>query len=117
MAMPKGLLIAWIIALVNALAKLHNFCIEEKSPSLLDQLNVDTHYITSSEDGYVPMEASEDHGGVLLPTALMNVGHHFSDISRNECRQHNRRNQEGILPQQRLLKQLIDSHLKCPTIK
>ncbi len=87
-------------------------------PSSLDQLNVDTHYITSSKDGYVPMEASRDHVGVLLPTALMNVGQHFSDISRNERRQHDRRNQEGILPWQRLLKQVIDSQLKCPpTIK
>ena len=80
MAMLKGLSIARIIALVNALAKLHNFYNEEKSkcgPSLLDQLNVDTHYITSSENGYVWMEASGDHGGVLLPTALMNIGHHF----------------------------------------
>jgi hypothetical protein len=55
-------------------------------PSSLDQLNLDTHYISSSEDGYVLMEAGKDHGGVLLPTALMNVVHHFSDISRNECR-------------------------------
>ena len=66
-------------------------------PSSLDQLNVDTHYITSSKDGYVPMEASGDYG-VLLPTALMIVGHHFSDILRNEHRHSNRCNLEGILP-------------------
>ncbi len=89
MAMPKGLLIEWIIALVNASTKHHNFCIKEKrkcGPLSLDQLNMGTHYITLSEDGYVPMEASGDYG-VLLPTALMNVGHHFSDILRNEHRQ------------------------------
>ncbi len=100
---------------------LQNFCTEEKNKCgqlSFDQLNVDTHYIMSSEDGYVPMEASGDHGGVLLPTALMNIGHHFSDISRNERRQRDQCNREGILVQwQRLLKQVIGSHLNCPTIK
>ena len=120
MAMPKGLGIARIIALVNALAKLHNFCIGKDDSGcrsgLLQQLRVDTQHIMNSEDGFVPMEASRDHG-LPLPRALMEPGHHFGDIPRNIRKQHERANAEGNLPQQRLLKQVIDSHLKRPTIK
>ena len=121
MAMPKGLGIVRIIALVNALAKLHNFCIGEASSgrdsaAQLQQLSVDTHHIINNEDGFVPMEASREHG-TSLPRALMEPGHHFADIPRNVRRQHERVNAEHNLPQQRLLKQVIDSHLKRPTIK
>jgi hypothetical protein len=120
MAMPKGLGIAWIIALVNALAKLHNFCIGKDDSGcrsgLQQQLRVDTQHIMNNEDGFVPMEASRDHG-LPLPRALMEPGHHFGDIPRNIRKQHERANAEGNLPRQWLLKQVIDSHLKRPTIK
>jgi hypothetical protein len=109
MAMPKGLSLKWIIAMVNALAKLHNFCIAP-----LQQLSVDTLHIMNHEDGYVPMESSNEHG-ITLPRALMESGHHFADVPRNVRRQHKRANAEATLPQQRLLKQVIDSHLKRPT--
>jgi hypothetical protein len=122
MAMLKGLGIVRIIALVNALAKLHNFCIgaddsnSRESAALLQQLNVDTHHIMNNEDGFVPMEASREHG-TSLPRALMELGHSFADIPRNFCKQNEQANAEGNLPRQRLLKQVIDSHLKRPTIK
>ena len=122
MAMPKGLSIVRIIALVNALAKLHNFCIEEvshgrDSATLLQQLSVDNLHIVNNEDGYVPMEASREHGNIHLPRALMEPGHHFRDVPRNIRRRQERANAEITLPRQRLLKQVIDSHLKRPTIK
>ena len=94
MAMPRGLSIGRIIALVNCLAKLHNFCIKEvdagkimsRDTTLLPQLNIDTHHIMSHEDGFVPMEASNNNRD-LLPHALMDGGHHFNDVPRNICRQ------------------------------
>ncbi len=114
MAMPKGLGIARIIALVNALAKLHNFCIGKDDSGcrsgLLQQLRVDTQHIMNNEDGFVLMEANKGHG-------LPEPGHHFGDIPRNIRKQNEQANAEGNLPQQRLLKQVIDSHLKRPTIK
>lgn len=120
--MPRGLSIGRIIALVNALAKLHNFCIDEadggsRESTLLSQLNVDTNYIMSNEDGFVPMEPSNINRDVLLPCALMDGGHHFSDVPRNVRRQSERLNLEYNLPRQRLLQQVIDSHLARPTIK
>ena len=112
--MPKGIGIARRISLVNALAKLHNFCIDEVSEgTLLQPLNEDTLHIMNSEDGFVPMEAGQD-SGILVPCPLMDSGHHFQDIPRNERRQRERSNPEGSLPRQRLLQQVIDSHLKRP---
>jgi hypothetical protein len=103
MAMPKGLGIKRIIAMVNCLAKLHNFCIEEvgsntESATLLQHLSVDTLNIMNNEDGYVPMEASRAHGNILLPRALMEPRHHFRDVPRNTRRQQERANAEIILP-------------------
>jgi hypothetical protein len=115
MAMPKGLSISRIIALVNCLAKLHNFCIDEVDGSLLQSLNIDNAHMMNNEDGYVPMESSREHG-VFLPRALMSAGHHFQDISRNERRQRERCNPEGTLPRKHLLQQVIDSHLKRPVV-
>ncbi len=96
MAMPKGLGIARIIALVNILAKLHNFCIAEdsinrQSATPLQQLSVDTNHIMNNEDGFVPMVASREHG-TSVPRALTEPGHHFADILRNVRRQHERAN-------------------------
>ena len=101
MAMPKGLGIKRIIALVNVLAKLHNFFIKEVSSSresvtLLQHLSVDTLNIMNNEDGYVPMEASREHGNILLPRALMESGHHFRDVPRNIRRQRERRNSLNV---------------------
>jgi hypothetical protein len=121
MAMPRGLGLTRIIALVNALAKLHNFCIgkndSDPQSALLQQLNIDTQHIISHEDGYVPMQVSREHGMIALPRALMEPGHHFSGFHRNLRRQHERANEDIILPRQRLLKQVMESHLKRPTIK
>ena len=113
--MPKGLSICRIIALVNCLAKLHNFCIDEVDSSLLQSLNIDTAHMMNNEDGYVPMDASNEHG-VPVPRALMSAGHHFRDISQNERQQQERCNPEGTLPPQYLLQQVIDSHLRRPVV-
>ncbi len=82
--------------------KLHNFCIAEvdtqsQSVAPLQQLSVDTLHIMNHEDGYVPMESSNEHG-ITLPCALMEPGHHFVDVPRNVRRQHERANAEATLP-------------------
>ena len=116
MEMPKGLGIKRIIALVNCLAKLHNFCIDEVGEgTLLQPLNVDTHHIMNREDGFVPMVPGKE-SGILVPCALMDSGHHFDDIPRNVRRQCERSNPEAILPRHQLLQQVIDSHLKHPVM-
>ena len=118
--MPKGLSIPKIIALVNALSKLHNFCIDEKDGNdnnkIPEHLNADNQHMMNDSEGYVPMELNEVHG-TLLPSALMDGGHHFADIPRHIRRQHERQHNISELPWQRLLKQVIDSHLTRPKVK
>ena len=105
MAMPKGIGLVRIIALVNALAKVHNFCIDEvcdgekSSDPLLQPLNADVNHMMNNEDGFVPMEAGADDG-ILLPWALMDAGYHFRDIPWNVRRQHERSNPDQTLPRQ-----------------
>jgi hypothetical protein len=119
MAMPRRLSIGRIIALVNALAKLHNFCIEEVEGGklLLQQLDIDTNNIMNNKDGFVPMEASNNNDDILLPRVLMDAGHRFRDLPRNVRRQRERIEKEWNLPRQRLLTQVINSHLARPNIK
>jgi hypothetical protein len=64
MAMPKGLGIARIIALVNCLAKLHNFCIMENE-LIAQELNIDTQHIINNEEGFVAM--NQTHACVRVP--------------------------------------------------
>ena len=118
MAMPKRLSIPRIIALVNALAKLHNFCIDENDGTKVpEQLNGDHLHMMNDCHGFVPMEQSADNPGVLVPAALMNGGHHFLDVPRNIRRkQMQQGNSNELLPRQRLLQQVIDSHMTRPKI-
>jgi hypothetical protein len=119
MAMPRGLSIGRIIALVNALAKLHNFCIEEVEGGklILQQLDIDTNNIMNNEDGFVPMETNNNNDDILLPRVLMDAVHHFCDLPRNVRRQRERIEKECNLPRQQLLTQVINSHLARPNIK
>jgi hypothetical protein len=97
MAMPRGLSIACIIALVNCLAKILNFCINEVGEGMLMQpLNVNTRHIMNCGDGFVPMETGHE-SGILVPHALMDSGHHFHNIPRNVQRQCEHSNPEVIL--------------------
>jgi hypothetical protein len=54
MALSNKITMAQTIALVNVLARLHNFCL---GTSILDQLDVDVSYILNEHDnGYVVMD-------------------------------------------------------------
>ena len=85
------------------------FCIG-KNELILQELNADTLHIINNEDGFVAMVSSREHG-LLLPRALMEPGHHFTDVLRNACRQQEQANAEVNFPRHQLLKQVIDSHL------
>jgi hypothetical protein len=54
--------------------------------SIPTQLDADVEFMLNKhEDGYVAMESSDDHG-ITMPTALMDVGHHFDEVPRNNRR-------------------------------
>ena len=78
MAISNKITVTRTIALVNTLARLHNFCLEEVIP---DQLEIDTENIINWGEGYVALEDSNVHR-IPMPTTLMNVGHHFEEVPR-----------------------------------
>ncbi len=54
-AMPCNLSLQKIIAIINALAKLHNFCVNESNlpEDILESLDNATNYIMNHPQGYV----------------------------------------------------------------
>ena len=82
-AIPVGVTVAKTVALVLALAKLHNYCIDEDrhvvTPDLTympnDEWNIELN------GGVVPLlvAAATDDGDVI-PQQLINGGNHFDDL-------------------------------------
>ena len=90
MTLPNGIRIKKTIALVNALAKLHNFCInknEGNTPnSNVDQaLFEDLVNVEGNNSGFVPLVHNFQVRDILdadidTPEALVGGGDHFDDI-------------------------------------
>jgi hypothetical protein len=116
MAIPKNISIKKTILLVNALARLHNFCINElpiDDQEIPEELNVDIVNMMNDVEGYVSMDIVEG-SEVRIPTALMDGGNHYNDISRNQRTMHERRNPDRKTPRYKLLQQVISKHMKRP---
>jgi len=80
-AFPRNIRTRKVIATVIALAKLHNFCIDESSNAqeILPSLEVDNNLLINRDDGYVEMVGVNENE-IALPTDLMYGGHHYDDI-------------------------------------
>jgi len=118
MAITKNISIKKTILLVNALARLHNFCINElpiDDQEIPEELNVDTVNMMNNVEGYVSMDIVEG-SEVRIPTALMDGGNHYNDISRNQRTTHERRNPDRQTPRYKLLQQVISKHMKRPLL-
>ena len=92
-AIPQNISLTRTIALVHALAKLHNFCIDmhdkmhskELAPGdIPERLQEDEDYmVTHSPEGYITMTTTATNdSGVSLPSGLMDCGHHSDDMPR-----------------------------------
>ncbi len=114
MAISNKITVTRTIALVNTLARLHNFCLEELIPN---QLEIDTENIINWEEGYVALEDSNEHR-IPMPTTLMDAGHHFEDLPRIPQRNRviNKTGQEDM-PRDLLLNVVLNSHLRRPNIR
>ena len=89
--MPRNLPIRRIIATVVALAKLHNFCIDESNSlenNIPSSLASDDNDMLNNSKGYVGMMEDEAHGETAVPIDLMQPGHHFDDVPRNMRARH-----------------------------
>ena len=81
--MPKNVSIKRVIATVNALAKLHNFCINQTSLSddIPRSLEKDSCYMMNKDDGYIDMISDKEHD-TSVPIKLMKVGHHCDEVPK-----------------------------------
>jgi hypothetical protein len=108
-AMPKNHQIRKTISLVNALAKLHNFCIETQERSAGDLHPRDYASLITNADGYVTLTSTEE-STTPIPVELLNGGQHFDDYPRSM-----RRGQQDVnLPRQRLCEMVGQQHLVRP---
>jgi hypothetical protein len=118
-AISSKITIKKVIALVNCLAKLHNFCIDESEPGAPEESPTDMMNMLSNRDGYVRMERSSN-GTPLAPRGLMHGGQHFNDVPRDVRRRWtSEANDTGsslLLPRQTMLRKVIDSHKVRPHV-
>ena len=115
-AIPHTISLTRIVGLVNTLAQLHNFCIDEadrlkNKEQLVNRLSVDMQYMVENEDGYVELRSSGEHR-TAVPTALLNVFDPFDALSDNLLRQHRYNNPENMLPRYMLHQLIADNHYR-----
>ena len=93
---------------MNALAKLHNFFIDQREiiikPHPLDTLNIVFH-----PTGYIRLEETSDNNSAI-PWSLLGGGGHFGDISCHHCQVDIPKKQ----PHDICHEQVVDRHLKHP---
>lgn len=115
-AIPKGISIQRTIALVFALAKLHNFCIDEAGSNVPTMLASDENNIANSADGIgsVNFVQREQSGNQPVPADLLDGGHHFDDVDSNR-RQRQQARCNSVLPREQMRLHLEVSGLLRPT--
>jgi hypothetical protein len=136
-AMPRNIGIKKVIALVNALAKLHNFCIDEmeraagvnvtelEAAADNDELNNTgeqddnediNQYDSNISDGYIELEhRGENAEESLIPIQLMDGGHHFDGMARTLRRNCHRETAGMVIPRTLLHDKVVESHMVRPT--
>ena len=117
MAIPRNIGVARVVGLVNALAKLHNFCIGESNvleriPRMYDR---DRLHIMNADGGYISFGRDNGQQDTLVPTALMHAGEHFDDIAASDLRSRQRRSAVNELPRDVLFQMIADGHWQRPT--
>ena len=117
MAIPQNIGIKKVVALVNALAKLHNFCIGESNvpervPRIFDR---DMFHMMNADAGYVGLSNDDQQQTIVVPTDLLHSGEHFDDVPDNILRLHRWQNAGIVLPRERLFQMIVDGHWQRPT--
>ena len=123
---PKKITLKKTVALVMCLAKLHNFCIDERETSISPLTAVDE--ATIELDGAVPLQhydADTDEGQFTaqqgLPLQLIDAGNHFDDMPVSVRRQRKRelqrvqRELDEMLPRDRMHFIVRNKQLRRPS--
>ena len=90
MAIPRNIRVPKTVALVIALAKLHNFCIQESNiPERMPQTyDRDRFHMMNANSGYVGLRVDDPQQSTGVPTDLMHLGEHFNDVPEELLRLH-----------------------------
>jgi hypothetical protein len=111
--LPKRVTVKKAVSLVLALARLHNFCMDENQ-SIENLPARDTAHI--EQFGGVPLEVDLDTNQAI-PRQLLGGGDHFDDMDRNERRRRQRQFNNILLPRERLLAAVVDQDLRRPVLR
>jgi len=115
-ALPASMGIKKMCRLAMCLARLHNFCINERVGTALP-LPVDSAEITAH--GGIPMERNEHNGfNDSSPEQLLHGGEHFDEVDAAELKRVEakaRRTLNGRLPKDFLVAKVTEQQLKRPT--
>jgi hypothetical protein len=118
-AIPRGISLKKTVALVIVLAKLHNYCIDEKDADVPAISAVDE--LRTEMQGGIPLETTPTPSGrVLLPRQLIDGGNHFDDMDRAHRRSRTRQYQSQAeashqqLPRDRLHDLVAEANLCRP---
>jgi hypothetical protein len=118
MAIPRNIGVSKVVALVVALAKLHNFCIGESNvherlpPRMYHR---DRYHIMNVNGGYVSLSNDDPQQNTLVPTELLHAGEHFDDVPCNVRRSRSRQSRGSELPRTVLFEMIADGHWQRPT--
>jgi hypothetical protein len=111
--MPCGFSIKKIIAISNALAKLHNFCINKRDGTPDSILAVDAEHLMHNEGGSLELVSRDTHD-VPVPEGVMDYGNHFQHVPRAHRRMMTNNNSEDNLPRKEIHDKVASSHYCCP---
>ena len=118
-AMPRNISIAKIVSLVNVLAKLHNFCIDQTNNSnsreIPQMLLRDCHRMMNRRSGYVVLSNDNPLHNTAVPEELLHSGEHFRDVPNGFIRDHRRRNPQQQLPRTQLHQVITEGHWERPS--
>mgnify|MGYP006970035117 CR=1 FL=1 len=105
MAIPQNMSMVKVIGMVNALAKMHSFCLDESHLGNMraememyrdaNRLRRDVVYMQGV--GCVAMNDTDEHAGVAIPTDLTDIGNDSDDVPRSVIRQDVIRNFNQLL--------------------
>lgn len=101
-AMPCKLTISKIVGMVNSLAKLRNFCIDEMDGRVSPTHDRDHFYKINNCHGYVSGNSNENSEEIMTPSYLVH-GEHFDRIYRNILLLHQEEMMSIVLPRTYLL--------------
>ena len=109
--MPMNITVPKTTAIVIAMAKLHNYCIDESD--VADDA-VPRERFNMEMNGIALLASDDANADVALPRGLLDGGQHFGDMPENARKQRERHVSEALLPRTLLHQQIVDSSLTRP---